>query len=232
LLNKIKGFIFDMDGVITETSEYHYMAWKLLASHIGIYIDRNINEQLKGISRMDSLNIILKHGNREKDFTETERLALATSKNKRYVDMISQFNKSNLLPGVEDIFKELKARGIKIGIASASHSANKLIELLGIKEYVDFIVDPGTVPSKPAPDIFLAAAKGIGVKPSQCIGVEDAIAGIESIKHAKIYAVGIGDSDVLKAANVVYKTVADISLDKLLTTRYKKEDTVNIGCST
>lgn len=216
MLSKIKGFIFDMDGVITETSEYHYMAWKLLASHIGIYIDRNINEQLKGISRMDSLDVILKHGNRENDFSETERLALATSKNKRYVDMIYQFNKDNLLPGIEDLFKELKVLGIKIGIASASHSAGKLIELLGIKDYVDFIVDPGSVPSKPAPDIFLAAAKGLGLKPSQCIGVEDAVAGIESIKRAKMYAVGIGDSVILKEANVVYKTPADISLEELL----------------
>lgn len=205
-----------MDGVITETSEYHYMAWKLLASHIGIYIDRNINEQLKGVSRMDSLDVILKHGNRGNDFSETERLALATSKNKRYVDMISQFNKDNLLPGVEDLFKELKVLGIKIGIASASHSAVKLIELLGIKEYVDFIVDPGTVPSKPAPDIFLAAAEGLGLKPSECIGVEDAVAGIESIKKAKMFAVGIGDALILNKADIVFKRPADIDLNELL----------------
>lgn len=205
-----------MDGVITETSEYHYMAWKLLASHIGIYIDRNINEQLKGVSRMDSLDVILKHGNRDKDFTETERLALATTKNKRYVDMINQFDKSNLLPGVEELFVELKVLGIKIGVASASHSAAKLIDLLGIKEYVDFVVDPGTVPSKPAPDIFLAAAEGLGLKPSECIGVEDAVAGIESIKKAKMYAVGIGDVKVLNKADIVFKTPAEISLEKLL----------------
>jgi len=205
-----------MDGVITETSEYHYMAWKLLASHIGIYIDRNINEQLKGVSRMDSLEVILKHGNRENDFSETEKLALATTKNKRYVDMINQFNKENLLPGVEELFKELKVLGIRIGIASASHSAAKLVDLLGIEEYVDFIVDPGTVPSKPAPDIFLAAAKGLGLKPSQCIGVEDAVAGVESIKKAKMYAIGIGDSEILGAANVVYKTPGEIVLKEVL----------------
>lgn len=216
MLNNIKGIIFDMDGVITETSEYHYMAWKLLASHIGIYIDRNINEQLKGVSRMDSLDVILKHGNRENDFTETERLALATTKNKRYVDMINQFDKSNLLPGVEELFLELKVLGIKIGVASASHSAVNLIDLLGIKEYVDFVVDPGTVPSKPAPDIFLAAAEGLGLKPSECIGVEDAVAGVESIKKAKMYAVGIGDAKVLNKADIVFKTPAEISLEKLL----------------
>lgn len=213
---KIKGVIFDMDGVITETSEYHYMAWKLLASHIGIYIDRNINEKLKGVSRMDSLDVILKHGNRENDFTETERLALATTKNKRYVDMINQFNNENLLPGVEDLFKELKVLGIKIGIASASHSAANLVKLLGIEDYVDYIVDPGSVPSKPAPDIFLAAAKGLGLKPSQCIGVEDAVAGVTSIKKAKMFAVGIGDNETLYEANVVYKTPADIVLDEIL----------------
>ena len=215
-MNKIRGFIFDMDGVITETSEYHYMAWKLLASHIDIYIDKKVNEQLKGISRMDSLEIILKHGNRENDFSETDKLALATAKNKRYVNMINQFNKNNLLPGVEALFKELKALGIKIGIASASHSASKLVELLEISEYVDFVVDPGTVPSKPAPDIFLAAAKGLGLKPAQCIGVEDAVAGIESIKSAKMYAVGIGERTILDKADVVYKSPENIALTALL----------------
>lgn len=215
-MSKIKGIIFDMDGVITETSEYHYMAWKLLASHIGIYIDKNVKEKLKGISRMEALDIILKQGNRENDFSEADKLALATSKNKKYVNMINRFNKSNLVPGIEGLFKELRALGIKIGIVSASRSVEMLADLLGIKEYVDFIVNPGTVPSKPAPDIYLAAAKGLGLKPSQCIGIEDAVAGVESILAAKMYAVGIGDKKVLNRANIVYKTPADISLEQLL----------------
>lgn len=215
-MGKLKAMIFDMDGVITETSEYHYMAWKVLASHIGIYIDREINEQLKGISRMDSLEVILKHGQRENDFTETEKLALATTKNKRYTDMIHQFSKDNLLDGIEELFLQLREKGIKIGIASASKSAEKLLELLEIKEYVDFIVDPSTVPSKPAPDIFLAAVKGLKLEPKDCIGVEDAYAGVEAIKRANMYAVGIGSKEILNQADIVYSSPKEIDLDVLL----------------
>jgi beta-phosphoglucomutase len=215
-MSKLKGVIFDMDGVITETSEYHYMAWKLLAGHIGIYIDRRINEQLKGISRMDSLDVILKHGNRENDFTETEKLALATSKNKRYVEMINQFTKDNLLEGVEELLKSLKERGIKVAIASASRSALNLTRLLEIEDYIDFIVDPESVPGKPAPDIFLAAAEGLGLSPCECIGVEDAYAGVEAIKSANMYAVGIGLKDNLPQADMIYEKPKDVDVTKLI----------------
>ncbi len=213
---KIKGIIFDMDGVITDTSEYHYTAWKLLASKIDIYIDRDVNENLKGISRMASLEVILKHGGRENDFSEAEKLVLATTKNKHYVEMISRFTPDNLLDGVELLLKELKSLGIKIGIASASKSAGKLIELLGVTQLIDYVVDPATVPGKPAPDIFLKAAEGLELEPSQCIGVEDARAGIEAIKKAGMYSVGIGDKAVLTEANVVYKEPKDIKLKTLM----------------
>jgi len=215
-MNRIKGVIFDLDGVITETSEYHYMAWKLLASNIGIYIDRELNEKLKGVSRMDSLDIILKHGHRDHDFSDAEKTALATSKNNRYVEMINQFTKKDLLEGVEELLCELKVLGIKIGIASASHSAKKLIGLMGIESLVDYIVDPGSVPSKPAPDIFIKAAEGLGLEPSECIGVEDAVAGIKAIKAAKMYAVGIGDKEILHEADRVYSWPSEIRMTELL----------------
>lgn len=211
----IKGMIFDMDGVVTDTSEYHYMAWKLLASKINIYIDRDVNEHLKGISRMASLDVILKHGGKLDTYTEAEKLALATSKNKHYVEMISRFTPDNLLPGVSELFSELKVLGVKIGIASASKSAGRLIELLGIKDQVDYIVDPSTVPGKPEPDIFLKAAEGLGLEPSECVGVEDAKAGVEAIKRAGMLAIGIGDAKILGLADVVYQEPADIQLNAI-----------------
>ncbi len=213
--DRIKGFIFDMDGVITDTSEYHYMAWKLLASKIDIYIDREVNEQLKGISRMASLDVILKHGRKDEDYTEAEKLALATSKNKHYVEMISRFTPDNLLPGVADLFNELKVLGIKIGIASASKSAGNLIDLLGIRDQVDYIVDPSSVPGKPEPDIFLKACEGLGLEPSQCVGLEDAKAGVTAIKRAGMLAIGIGDSQILQEADVVVSSPEEIVLDNI-----------------
>lgn len=215
-MGNIKGFIFDMDGVITETSENHYMAWKMLASSIGIYIDRSLNEALKGISRMASLEVILKHGGRENDFTESEKLMLATTKNNNYVKMIEKFDESNVLEGMLEFFLELRSRGIKIAVASASKSAGKLLELMKLNSLVDYIVDPSTVPGKPAPDIFLKAAEGIGLKPIECIGVEDAIAGITSIKSAGMFAVGIGDLDKLSEADIVYKKPKDMDLEAIL----------------
>lgn len=213
--DRIKGFIFDMDGVITDTSEYHYMAWKLLASKIDIYIDREVNEQLKGISRMASLDVILKHGRKDKDYTEAEKLALATSKNKHYVEMISRFTPDNLLPGVSDLFNELKVLGIKIGIASASKSAGRLIDLLGIRDQVDYIVDPSSVPGKPEPDIFLKACQGLGLEPWQCVGIEDAKAGVTAIKRAGMLAIGIGDPEILREADVVVGSPEEIVLDNI-----------------
>lgn len=215
-MSKIKGFIFDMDGVITDTSEYHYTAWKLLASKLDIYIDREVNEKLKGVSRMASLDIILEHGGKLEAYTEAEKLAMATQKNKHYVDMISRFTPENLLPGVGELFDELKVLGIKIGIASASKSASHLVDLLGIREQVDFIADPAGILGKPAPDIFLSAAKGLGLDPLACIGVEDAIAGITAIKAAGMYAVGIGEKSVLTQADIVFKEPKDIDLSLLV----------------
>lgn len=212
----IRGFIFDMDGVITETSENHYLAWKVLASNIGIYIDRSLNEQLKGVSRMASLEVILKHGGKENDYSDSEKLKLATKKNHHYVDMISRVDESDLLEGILELLIDLKKEGYRIAIASASHSGRRLVELLGIEAYIDYIVDPSTVESKPEPDIFLEAAKGIQLKPVECIGIEDAIAGVEAIKAAGMIAVGIGDKTQLSQADIVYKKPSDINVEEIL----------------
>ncbi|MCT4687658.1 beta-phosphoglucomutase [Vallitalea sp.] len=215
--NKYKLFIFDMDGVITETSEQHYQAWKQLAKEIGIEIDRKFNEKLKGVSRIESLERILEYANKTNDFTEDDKLELATRKNENYKEMILKFTEENLFEGVKDLFAELKKRNIKIAIGSASKNAPTLVRLLGIEADVDYIVNPAEVKrGKPAPDIFLKAAEHMGVDIPECIGVEDAEAGIEAIKSAGMFAVGIGDSKVLKKADIIYEQTKDIKLEDLM----------------
>lgn len=212
----IKGFIFDMDGVITETSENHYLAWKILASNLGIHIDRSINEKLKGISRMESLEVILNYGEVSDQYSDAEKIQLATKKNSHYVEMIEEFTEKNLLEGVKELLETLKRYNIKIGVASASHSTAKLIKLLRIGHYFDYVTDPSGLRSKPAPDVFLQCAKGLGLEARECIGVEDAVAGVQAIQAAGMYAIGIGDEKELWEADIVYRNTGDIWLEEVL----------------
>lgn len=216
-MTDIKCFIFDMDGVLTETSEQHYFAWKKLAEELGITIDRKFNEKLKGVSRIDSLNRILEYGGKLNQYSEEEKLQLAAKKNKNYVEMISKITEENLFEGVKNLFEELKKRNIKIAIGSASKNAPRLIKFLGIEKYIDYIVNPEEIEKgKPAPDTFLKAAQALGLEPEKCVGVEDAKAGIESIKSAGMFAVGIGNKTVLDKADIVYKETKAIDLDEVL----------------
>ncbi len=194
----IEAFIFDLDGVITDSAHYHYLAWKELADKINITIDEEFNETLKGVSRMESLERILKHGNRENDFSNEEKEKMATDKNDYYVSLIEQITSKDILPGIEGLLKEIRANGIKIGLASASKNALLVLGNLQLLEYFDFIADAAICKnSKPAPDIFLMAAEGLNVNPVNCIGVEDASAGVEAINTAGMYSVGVGEQSVL-----------------------------------
>lgn len=204
-----KAVIFDLDGVLTETSTQHFEAWKAVAKLIGVDIDMKVNEELKGVSREESLRIILKHGGILDKYSEGDIEKLCFCKNEYYKQLISKFTSTNLFEGVIELFKYLKGRGVKIAIGSASLNAPTLIEAMGLKEYVDYIVNPSRVKGKPAPDIFLKAAEALGVNPSDCAGVEDAIAGIKAIKAAGMYAIGIGKPEVLKEADIVFKTIAE-----------------------
>lgn len=217
MMREIKLFIFDMDGVLTETSEQHYLAWKQMAEELGITIDRVFNEKLKGISRMESLDRILEHGGKAGVYTDEQKVEFATAKNENYKKMIESFTPENLFEGVRELFEALKERGIKIAIGSASKNAPALIENMGIGGYIDYIVNPNDIENgKPAPDIFLKAAKELKVDPANCIGVEDAEAGVEAIKSAGMYAVGIGDKDVLCKADIVYGETKDVKLEEIL----------------
>jgi beta-phosphoglucomutase len=214
--NHIRAVIFDLDGVITDTAEYHYLAWKQLAESIGIAIDRVFNEQLKGISRMESLERILQHGNKQHQFSAAEKERLADAKNKQYVELIKEITPGDILPGISQLLDELKENGIKIGLASASRNARAIIDRLELGGYFHYIIDAGTVTKgKPDPEIFLKVADALGVPYAHCVGIEDAEAGVEAIKSAGMFAVGVGRKEILAKADLIVQDTSQLRLKEI-----------------
>lgn len=188
-----KGVLFDLDGVITDTAEYHYQAWKKLGEEIGISIDRSFNEQLKGVSREDSLSLMLRYGNKENDFTAEEFAELAQRKNDYYLEMIQAITPKDVYPGILELLADLKTAKIKIALASASKNGPFLLQKMNLTSYFDAIADPEKIAhGKPAPDIFLLAAKEVGLTTKECLGIEDARAGIQAIVASGAQPVGVG----------------------------------------
>lgn len=190
----LKAIIFDLDGVITDTAHLHFLAWRAVAAKIGITIDEGFNAGLKGISRMDSLKRILRHGGLENAFSQEECRRLALAKNERYVQSLRGLNSHSLLPGIAQLLAELRAANVRIGLASVSLNAPAILASLGITHAFDFCADASLIQhSKPHPEIFLAACRGLGFSPEQAMGIEDAQAGVEAINAAGMLSVGIGD---------------------------------------
>lgn len=188
-----KGVLFDLDGVITDTAEYHYQAWKKLGEEIGISIDCSFNEQLKGVSREDSLSLMLRYGNKENDFTAEEFAELAQRKNDYYLEMIQAITPKDVYPGILELLADLKTAKIKIALASASKNGPFLLQKMNLTSYFDAIADPEKIAhGKPAPDIFLLAAKEVGLTTKECLGIEDARAGIQAIVASGAQPVGVG----------------------------------------
>lgn len=213
----IEAFIFDLDGVITDTAEYHFLAWKELAKDVGITFTKEDNEELKGISRMESLEKILKLGGRENDFSEEEKEQLAAKKNEHYLTLIENITPDDILPGIKPLIEEIKSNGLKLGLASVSKNAFAVMESLGLKEEFDVIVDAAKIQNgKPDPEIFLTAAKLLNVETAACIGLEDAAAGVDSIKGANMFAVGVGSEETLKKADVVYPKTELLAYEEIL----------------
>jgi beta-phosphoglucomutase len=199
---KFKAVIFDLDGVITDTAHYHYLAWKRLAESEGVAFDEAFNEQLKGIDRMGSLELILAGAGRA--YSAPQKLALADAKNRHYQQLIETMSASDLLPGACAALGAVRAAGLKIGLASVSKNAFSVLDRLGIRACFDDVVDAALLAnSKPHPEIFLTAARHLGVAPFECLGVEDAVAGVRSIKAAGMYALGVGSAQVLTEADRV-----------------------------
>jgi beta-phosphoglucomutase len=201
-LTRFKAVIFDLDGVITDTARFHYLAWKLLADSVGAPFDEAFNEHLKGVDRMGSLELILARAPRT--FTAQEKLQLADAKNRHYQELVATMTPDDLLPGALRALEEVRAAGLKIGLASVSKNAFTVLDRLGIRGRFDDVVDAATIAnSKPHPEIFLTAASHLGVAPADCLGVEDAAAGVASIKDAGMIAVGVGDPQVLARADYI-----------------------------
>ncbi|MBC1480408.1 beta-phosphoglucomutase [Listeria seeligeri] len=215
-MEKLDGVIFDLDGVITDTAEYHYRAWKELAKRVGITIDREFNENLKGVSRMDSLEQILAYGGRLGDFNDEEKSEMADWKNELYKEMIMDIKPTDILPGVVSFLDELKMAGVRTAVASASKNAETILEALKIRDQFDFVVDAAEIKnSKPNPEIFLKALELLALSADVCVGLEDAAAGIDSIKGAGIRAVGIGDAKILSHADIVLEGTEQLRLKTL-----------------
>lgn len=210
-MTRFKAVVFDLDGVITDTAHYHYLAWKALAESEGVHFDHAFNENLKGVDRMGSLNLIL--AGSSKTYSMEEKLALADRKNSQYVELIATMSQADLLPGALEALAAVRAAGLRIGLASVSKNAFTVLDRLGIRDRFDYVVDAALIAnSKPHPEIFLNAAAALGVAPQDCLGVEDAVAGVASIKSAGMFALGIGDPAVLTQADRVIPSLSEFRL--------------------
>lgn len=190
----MQGVIFDLDGVICFTDEYHYLAWKEMADGMGIYFDREINNRLRGVSRMESLEIILERYEGP-ELTDTEKQALAERKNDLYRTLLGQMSPQNLSSEVKETLDALRKKGMKLAIGSSSKNAPFILERIGLSNYFDAVADGNCITrSKPAPEVFLKAAEYLGLSPEDCLVVEDAVAGAEA-GHAGGFAVScVGDA--------------------------------------
>jgi beta-phosphoglucomutase len=202
MIKEMRAAIFDLDGVIVDTAKYHYLAWKRLANQLGFDFTVHDNEKLKGVSRVRSLEILLEMGNVQADAAKRE--AMAAEKNGWYVEYISKMDPSELLPGAVEYIRSIRARGVKISLASASKNAMMILELLKITPLFDAVMDGTNVTkAKPDPEIFVKAAEALGVPREYCVVFEDAEAGVEGAKRAGMTCVGVGKPAILKDADLV-----------------------------
>jgi beta-phosphoglucomutase len=214
----IKACIFDLDGVIVDTAKYHFIAWQRLAKELGLDLTEAENEQLKGVSRMESLDFILSKGNLQNNYTEEEKNALAAKKNNWYGEFIAKMDHSEVLPGVVDFLDSLKANGYKIGLGSASQNTPTILEVTGMTHYFEVVIDGNkTTRSKPDPQVFQMGAQGLGVAPNEAVVFEDSYKGLEAAITGGFYSVGIGNAEELGSANLVIEGLHQMTIEKLKT---------------
>ncbi|HWZ20754.1 MAG TPA: beta-phosphoglucomutase [Ktedonobacteraceae bacterium] len=213
-MQKPKAIIFDLDGVLTDTSEYHYKAWKRLADDEGIPFTKEENDKyLRGVARRESLMYII----RGRTYSEAQIQEMMDRKNRYYIEMVESMTPKDLVAGGRELLGEIRDAGIKVAIASASKNCRTVLKLLDIISYMDGIADGNSVVnSKPAPDIFVYAAGLVQINTPDCLGVEDADAGIEAIKTAGMQALGIGPKERFHRADKVLPTLASLHLADVL----------------
>lgn len=201
-MKRYEGFIFDLDGVICSTDRFHYLAWKQLADRLGIYFDESINHRLRGVSRMESLEIILERSDQK--LSEEEKLRLAAEKNDAYRRLLREMGPSDLSDEVKSTLDALRFRRIRLAIGSSSRNARYILERIGLKDYFDAISDGNNISrSKPDPEVFLKAAGYLGLPPEKCLVVEDAVAGIEAAHAGGFDSAAIGDA--AQSAGATYR---------------------------
>ncbi len=211
----IRGVIFDLDGVIVTTDDCHYRAWKRMADEEGIYFDRQINERLRGVSRMESLDIILERAQRA--YSEEEKQSLATRKNAYYVDLIGSLTEADILPGALETLRYLKQRGIKVAIGSSSKNTPIILRQVGLTDAFDAVADGnGITHSKPDPEVFLLAARLLGLPPAKCLVVEDADAGVEAAVAGGMRALGVGAAAANPKASFHAHSLAEADFEMIL----------------
>lgn len=211
----IKACIFDLDGVVVDTAKFHFLAWQRLASEIGIVFTHDDNERLKGVSRMDSLNIILSLG--DKQMSSAEKDAACAKKNTWFMEYVDAMTPADTLPGVESFMLELQKRGIKIALGSSSKNAVTILKKINMLHFFEVIIDGNAVKNaKPDPEVFIKGAAALGTDPQFCVVFEDGEAGVEAACRALMHCVGIGSEAILGKADFCVPGFDTISLEKVL----------------
>lgn len=213
-MNK-KAFIFDLDGVIVDTAKFHFLAWKKLADSLSINFTHEINEQLKGVSRVRSLEIILSQGNVQA--SQEDKNNWLVQKNEDYLAFVHQMDKSEILPRVEEVLQFLKTNNQYIVLGSASKNARPILEKVNILHYFDALVDGNDVTNaKPDPEVFLQGANQVHVAYKDAIVFEDSVAGIQAANVAGMTSVGIGEKEVLHESDFCFRDFTEMSNDFIM----------------
>jgi len=209
-----KACLFDLDGVIVDTAVYHFQAWRRLANELGFDFTEHQNEQLKGISRMESLDLILNWGN--VNLAEEQKIEWASRKNDWYLELVMQMTPNEVLKGVPEFLKSLSASGIKIALGSASKNSRIILKKINMIEYFDVIIDGNIITkSKPNPQVFILGAKATNCKPEDCVVFEDAVAGVQAGKAGGMKVIGVGNAEILHEADFVIQGFEEMTLDRL-----------------
>ncbi|UFH54349.1 beta-phosphoglucomutase [Spirosoma sp. KNUC1025] len=210
-----KAFLFDLDGVIVDTAIYHYQAWKRLANELGFDISEAFNERLKGVSRMESLDLILAEGGLT--LPDEKKAELAAQKNQWYLELVSRMTSDDILPGVASFFAQVRKAGLQTALGSVSKNAPLILERIGMSDAFDAVID-GTKISKgkPDPEVFAKGAAELYVQPGECVVFEDAVAGVEAGKRAGMFVVGLGSPDILTQADMIAPSLQSLTVEGIL----------------
>jgi beta-phosphoglucomutase len=227
---QIKGVIFDLDGVLVSTDEFHYRAWARLANDENIPFSRKDNQRQRGVSRMESLEVLLERSERE--YPDHEKNEMAARKNQYYVESLQKLTPESVLPGVRRLLCELKKSNVKLAVGSSSRNAPLIMKKTELLKYFDAVADGNDITkSKPDPEVFLIAANRLELKPEECLVVEDANAGVEAALKAKMQVLAVGAARHHPAADLRAENLNAVSL-KDLTCRSAKENVVGLGLAT